>query len=553
MFISSSKIHSESYLQQQFVPIVTAECCLSVLQRYILKAIYNWQICLCAYTLLFISSSKIHSESYLQQDQGYPYVDQSCLSVLQRYILKAIYNSIIETGFAVSLFISSSKIHSESYLQQIAFSLPSWSSCLSVLQRYILKAIYNYRLYGLIFISVVYQFFKDTFWKLFTTVESLYSFLFCCLSVLQRYILKAIYNKSCSSHFASAVVYQFFKDTFWKLFTTIIVRQSRCTRLFISSSKIHSESYLQLAMVNGMLNSCCLSVLQRYILKAIYNTVQKVIPSGLVVYQFFKDTFWKLFTTSYCSGQAPHVLFISSSKIHSESYLQLNLIRGYLYQVVYQFFKDTFWKLFTTYYGEIFEALKLFISSSKIHSESYLQHEWLEYTLQVCCLSVLQRYILKAIYNYVLAPENNHTVVYQFFKDTFWKLFTTTLAGQRDSFQLFISSSKIHSESYLQPVLAPNRSITVVYQFFKDTFWKLFTTPLIYQTNKNSCLSVLQRYILKAIYNMVSVILWWILVVYQFFKDTFWKLFTTRVRKTDTTLWLFISSSKIHSESYLQR
>ncbi len=169
--------------------------------------------------------------------------------------------------------------------------------------------------------------------------------------------------------------------------------------------------------------------------------------------------------------------------------------------VVYQFFKDTFWKLFTTIQNTVIPPAPLFISSSKIHSESYLQHLMDHQAIPICCLSVLQRYILKAIYNWI--------------------------SNVNDSIQLFISSSKIHSESYLQ---------------------RLKSQPSF----ATSCLSVLQRYILKAIYNRNDKLWKNIIVVYQFFKDTFWKLFTTGFKARFYLCGLFISSSKIHSESYLQ-
>src|SRR3989339_567880 len=68
---------------------------------------------------------------------------KSCLSVSQRYILKANHNSCCLFVIYLKLFISKSKIHFESKSQLTIDQILRRFSCLSVSQRYILKANHN--------------------------------------------------------------------------------------------------------------------------------------------------------------------------------------------------------------------------------------------------------------------------------------------------------------------------------------------------------------------------------------------------------------------------
>ena len=115
-----------------------------------------------------------------------------------------------------------------------------------------------------------FQYFKDTNWKLFTTVCGWYLLVVSLFSIFQRYKLKAIHN--CGQVKVTFVItvfniskiqiesysqreseksgkqydcFQYFKDTNWKLFTTINQSGHSNHRLF--------------------------SIFQRYKLKAIHN------------------------------------------------------------------------------------------------------------------------------------------------------------------------------------------------------------------------------------------------------------------------------------------
>ncbi len=62
--------------------------------------------------------------------------------------------------------------------------------------------------------------------------------------------------------------------------------------------------------------------------------------------------------------------------------------------------------------------ITLFISISKIQIESKSQPNMRMATFIQCCLSVFQRYKLKANHNIPDSPISDEKVVYQYFKDT---------------------------------------------------------------------------------------------------------------------------------------
>ena len=118
-----------------------------------------------------------------------------------------------------------------------------------------------------------------------------------CLSIRQRYFLKANHNIATREQFRSTDVYQYVKDTFWKQITTwkivfnsklqMFINTSKilfesksqlgcnlfcCERtMFINTSKILFESKSQLVSVVTMWSEWCLSIRQRYFLKANHN------------------------------------------------------------------------------------------------------------------------------------------------------------------------------------------------------------------------------------------------------------------------------------------
>ena len=129
MFISKSKIHFESKSQLKSDQMRKKKSCLSVSQRYILKANHNSCCLFVIYLKLFISKSKIHFESKSQPNFGYTKRYVRCLSVSQRYILKTSHNKLKSAHNIISNF------KYFKYLQT--------SSRLSVSRRYILKANHN--------------------------------------------------------------------------------------------------------------------------------------------------------------------------------------------------------------------------------------------------------------------------------------------------------------------------------------------------------------------------------------------------------------------------
>ena len=165
------------------------------------------------------------------------------------------------------------------------------------------------------------------------------------------------------------------------------------------------------------------SILQRYKLKAIHNLVR----------------FWVMFLFTV----------FNTSKIQIESYSQRTLLSSFNVLNCFQYFKDTNWKLFTT------------SSSSSPFFETLF--------------SILQRYKLKAIHNHSNVFEMTCTTVF--------------------------NTSKIQIESYSQLTWPKNNKGQNCFQYFKDTNWKLFTTHFCNTFKTVKLFSILQRYKLKAIHN----------------------------------------------------
>ena len=164
----------------------------------------------------------------------------------------------------------------------------------------------------------------------------------------QRYNLKANHNLREWANVLQIGVYQCVKDTIWKQITTASSVVHEYSEVFISVSKIQFESKSQLQDSYQRKFNWCLSVCQRYNLKANHN--------GLNLY------------TDFLKG-------------------------------VYQCVKDTIWKQITTYWKGVWCIRKVFISVSKIQFESKSQPKKNYYWFILWCLSVCQRYNLKANHN----------------------------------------------------------------------------------------------------------------------------------------------------------
>ena len=117
MFINKSKIHFESKSQLKFISSDFIPRCLSISQRYILKANHNYFHCFMSFNRMFINKSKIHFESKSQLVGMWRALVRRCLSISQRYILKANHNSIAGVTRNSEMFINKSKIHFESKSQ----------------------------------------------------------------------------------------------------------------------------------------------------------------------------------------------------------------------------------------------------------------------------------------------------------------------------------------------------------------------------------------------------------------------------------------------------
>ena len=196
------------------------------------------------------------------------------------------------------VFISVSKIQFESKSQHITHVSKGVFGCLSVCQRYNLKANHNavFKVSG--FFGGVYQCVKDTIWKQITTHTQRRKIKLGCLSVCQRYNLKANHNYGQNEDKHWYGVYQCVKDTIWKQITTISRFCKVLTWVFISVSKIQFESKSQPLATRAASGSGCLSVCQRYNLKANHNKIICTQINDVGVYQCVKDTIWKQITTA---------------------------------------------------------------------------------------------------------------------------------------------------------------------------------------------------------------------------------------------------------------
>ena len=220
-----------------------------------------------------------------------------------------------------------------------------------------------------------------------------------CLSVCQRYNLKANHNGQDNTALLAQGVYQCVKDTIWKQITTLQTRVLSLARVFISVSKIQFESKSQLAISLNLCGARCLSVCQRYNLKANHNLKHLLNGLSKGVYQCVKDTIWKQITTS-----SPYscIVFwcLSVCQRYNLKANHNNSLKIEEHGIgVYQCVKDTIWKQITTEPIKVSNLVKVFISVSKIQFESKSQHNPFNIVKTNRCLSVCQRYNLKANHN----------------------------------------------------------------------------------------------------------------------------------------------------------
>ena len=83
--------------------------------------------------------------------------------------------------------------------------------------------------------------------------------------------MKANHNWFIAEYNELNVVYQYVKDTKWKQITTAYPAAIIVDKLFINMSKIQNESKSQLPKQFQFLKFSCLSICQRYKMKANHN------------------------------------------------------------------------------------------------------------------------------------------------------------------------------------------------------------------------------------------------------------------------------------------
>ena len=178
-----------------------------------------------------------------------------------------------------------SKIHSESKSQRGGGNGAQHVNCVSLCQRYILKANHNrYTVHHSTY-RTVSHYVKDTFWKQITTATLNRFINTNCVSLCQRYILKANHNTEVDKQKLLQTVSHYVKDTFWKQITTSAKFSLRRRLLCLTMSKIHSESKSQQLHSGSSGNSYCVSLCQRYILKANHNLLGAKKPPKVVIFR----------------------------------------------------------------------------------------------------------------------------------------------------------------------------------------------------------------------------------------------------------------------------
>ena len=269
------------------------------------------------------------------------------------------------------------------------------------------------------------HYFKDTNWKLFTTHFGFgFSTIWLC-SLFQRYKLKAIHN-GLMLPLSKNILCSLFQRYKLKAIHNVETKEPEFIDTVFIISKIQIESYSQRSFSSlGNFGHCV---------------------------HYFKDTNWKLFTTSI--------------RLFLFSFLLCSLFQRYKLKAIHNYQLQL-----------LFFFVTVFIIS-KIQIESYSQQPMGMQQIQKQLCSLFQRYKLKAIHNeYFSINYKTRTV--------------------------FIIS-KIQIESYSQQLRRHCGYMFYCVHYFKDTNWKLFTTHFNVMSVNHLLCSLFQRYKLKAIHNWHS-------------------------------------------------
>ena len=169
--------------------------------------------------------------------------------------------------------------------------------------------------------------------------------------------------------------------------------------MFINTSKILFESKSQLHRWHKLSLGWCLSIRQRYFLKANHNAGMGGFERCNDVYQYVKDTFWKQITTKLHREKLNDKMFINTSKILFESKSQHQLLLSLLLLRCLSIRQRYFLKANHNDCVMTTSDLLMFINTSKILFESKSQRSAASVFTKPGCLSIRQRYFLKANHN----------------------------------------------------------------------------------------------------------------------------------------------------------
>ena len=339
-------------------------------------------------------------------------------------------------------------------------------------------------------------------------------------------ILKAIHNQRRMIERKEKVVCYLLWYKFWKLFTTLAPIISCIEKLYVIYFDTNFESYSQRFSHAPRKSQCCMLSTLIQILKAIHNNNEYNSPRAQVVCYLLWYKFWKLFTTVSTGWPSWSELYVIYFDTNFESYSQRQVIHHLRLMVVCYLLWYKFWKLFTTFDSILYVEDLLYVIYFDTNFESYSQRQVIHHLrLMVVC------YLL-------------------WYK--FWKLFTTFDSILYVEDLLYVIYFDTNFESYSQQNQRNEVQETVVCYLLWYKFWKLFTTIWANKSITWCCMLSTLIQILKAIHNSMSKSTAQTKVVCYLLWYKFWKLFTTPKIYERLKRGLYVIYFDTNFESYSQ-
>ncbi len=250
-----------------------------------------------------------------------------------------------------------------------------------------------------------------------------------------------------------------------------------------------------------------------------------------------------------------------------------------LYRVVFTYAKIQIWKQFTTSADTSYWSLKLCLPMQRYKFESNSQPILTSSTALFSCVYLCKDTNLKAIHNCLCQEFVLHCVVFTYAKIQIWKQFTTDmrqafedkvlcLPMQRYKFEsnsqqiqklafYFLSCVYLCKDTNLKAIhnILQRYSILVkvVFTYAKIQIWKQFTTCDCFYCTSQCCVYLCKDTNLKAIHNLLVVLVFLSLVVFTYAKIQIWKQFTTAWKRNASRCSLCLPMQRYKFESNSQQ